>query len=81
MRYVVFVEQKPETHPLTKTGHCGFIRIKRTMDVLVAEDTQRYREALWEAGGVFGGIEPIQRFHEAFQGPVDAAHTAAAVRF
>ncbi len=50
-----------------------------TMDVLVAEDTQRYREALWEAGGVFGGIEPIQRFHEAFQGPVDAAPAAAAV--
>ena len=50
-----------------------------TMDALVGEDTQRYREALWEAGGVFGGIEPIQRFHEAFQGPVDAAHAAAAV--
>ena len=50
-----------------------------TMDTLVAEDTQRYREALEATGGVFGGIEPIQRFHEAFQGPVDAAHAAAAV--
>ena len=28
-----------------------------------------------------GGIEPISRFHEAFQRPVDAAHAAAAVGF
>ncbi len=50
-----------------------------TMNALVAEDTERYRQALEETGGVFGGIEPIQRFHEAFQGPVDVAHAAAAV--
>ena len=49
------------------------------MEARVEEDTDRYRLALEEAGGVFGGIEPIQRFHEAFQGPVDAAHAAAAV--
>ena len=49
------------------------------MDGLVGEDTQRYREALEAAGGVFGGIEPVQRFHEAFQGPLDAAYAAAAV--
>ena len=49
------------------------------MDVLVAEDTERYREALEETGGVFGGIEPVHRFYEAFQGPLDAAHAAAAV--
>ena len=52
---------------------------KTEMEALVGEDTDRYRQALEEAGGVFGGIEPIQRFHEAFQGPVDAAHAAAAV--
>ena len=28
---------------------------------------------------MFGGIEPVQRFHEAFQRPIDAAHAAAAV--
>ena len=50
-----------------------------TMNALVAEDTERYRQALEETGGVFGGIEPIQRFHEAFQRPLDAAHAAAAV--
>ena len=49
------------------------------MDDLVAEDTERYRMALEKTGGVFGGIEPVHRFHEAFQGPVDAAHAAAAV--
>ena len=49
------------------------------MDELVAEDTERYRAALEATGGVFGGIEPVHRFHEAFQGPVDAVHAAAAV--
>ena len=32
------------------------------MDALVAEDTQRYRQALEAAGDIFGGIEPVQRF-------------------
>ena len=49
------------------------------MDALVAEDTEHYREALEKTGGVFGGIEPVHRFYEAFQGPLDAAHAAAAV--
>ena len=49
------------------------------MDALVAEDTERYRAALEATGGIFGGIEPVHRFYEEFQGPVDAAHAAAAV--
>ena len=40
------------------------------MNGLIAEDTKRYRQALEAAGGVFGGIEPIQRFHEAFHRPL-----------
>ena len=52
---------------------------KSVMDDLVAQDTQRYRVALEETGGVFGGIEPVHQFFEAFHGPVDAAHAAAAV--
>ena len=52
---------------------------KATMDARVDEDTRRYREALEAAGGVFGGIEPVQRFYEAFQRPLDASHAAAAV--
>ena len=49
------------------------------MDDLVAEDTEHYREALEATGGVFGGIEPVHRFHEAFHRTVGAAHAAAAV--
>ena len=50
------------------------------MDEHVAKDTEKYRLALEKTGGVFGGsIEPVHRFHEAFQEPVDAAHAAAAL--
>ena len=50
------------------------------MDAHVAKDTEKYRLALEKTGGVFGGsIEPVHRFHEAFQEPVDAAHAAAAL--
>ncbi|RKU30447.1 hypothetical protein C6497_04485 [Candidatus Poribacteria bacterium] len=52
---------------------------QEVMNALVDEDTLRYRNALEAAGGVFGGIEPIQRFHEVFQGPLDAAYVAAVV--
>ena len=40
---------------------------------------ERYREALEATGGAIGGVEPISRFHEAFQGPVDAGYAAAVV--
>ena len=49
------------------------------MDALVQEDTDKYKEALEATGGEFGGIEPISRFHEVFQGTVDAAYAAAVV--
>ena len=49
------------------------------MDALLGEDMERYKEALEKTGGVFDGIEPISRFHEAFEGPLDAAHAAAFV--
>ena len=52
---------------------------KSDMDARVGEDMERYREALVETGGVVGGVEPISRFHEAFQGPVEAAYAAAVV--
>ncbi len=50
-----------------------------TMDALVQEDTDRYKAALAATGGAFGDIEPISRFHEAFEGSVDAAYAAAVV--
>ena len=49
------------------------------IDALIQEDTDRYKEALAATGGAFGGIEPISRFHEVFQGTVDASYAAAAV--
>ena len=45
----------------------------------MSEDIERYRQALEATGGGFGGIEPVYRFYKAFEGPVDAAHAAAAV--
>ena len=49
------------------------------MDALVQEDTERYEVALAKTGGVSGGIEPVHLFHEAFQGPLNAAQAAAAI--
>ena len=49
------------------------------MDARVSEDMETYRVALAATGGTFDGVEPVSRFHEAFQGPVDAAYAAAVV--
>ena len=49
------------------------------MDALIAEDTARYKTALEKTGGVFGGIEPVHRFYEAFQDALEAPDAAAAV--
>ena len=49
------------------------------MDDLLQQDMEKYRGALAKTGGTFDGIEPISRFHEAFQGPVSVAHAAAVV--
>ena len=53
--------------------------VKSDMDAYVEADTQRYKAALEKTGGVFGGIEPVSRFYEAFHRPLDAPHAAAAV--
>ena len=52
---------------------------KSKMDALIAEDMERYKETLEATGGTFGDIEPISRFHEVFQGDVNAAYAAAVV--
>ena len=49
------------------------------MDALVQEDMDEYKEALEATGGAVDDIEPISRFYEVFQGPVDAAYAAAVV--
>ena len=72
------VEKNPNP-PYDKARALSLYVDKATMDAFIGEDTNRYRQSLEAAGGIFGGIEPIQRFYEAFQGPVDAAHAAASV--
>ena len=49
------------------------------MNARVSEDMNTYRVALEATEGRFGGVEPVSRFHEAFQGPIDAAYAAAVV--
>ena len=73
------VIQRNANPPFNKARALQLYTDKATMDGLLSEDTARYRKALEATGGVFGGIEPVQRFYEAFQRPLDAAHAAAAV--
>ena len=49
------------------------------IDALVQEDKERFSQALQATGGSINDIEPIARFHEAFQGSVDVAYAAAVV--
>ena len=72
------VEKNPDP-PFNKDRALRLYVEQETMDSLVEEDTDRYRQALEAAGGVFGGIEPVQRFHEAFWRPLDAPAAAASV--
>ena len=65
--------------PYNKEGALQLYVEQATMDALVSEDTDRYRQALEATGGVFGGIEPVQRFYEAFWRPLNVNHAAAAV--
>ena len=72
------VSQNPNP-PFDKDRVLRLYAEQKVMDALVEEDTVRYRQALEKTGGVFGGIEPVQRFHEAFQRPLGASQAAAAV--
>ena len=73
------VVEQADNPPYNKERALDLYVENTVMHDLLDEDTQRYRTALEAAGGVFGGIEPIQRFHEVFQGTLNAAHAAAAV--
>jgi Leucine-rich repeat (LRR) protein/mono/diheme cytochrome c family protein len=52
---------------------------KAEMDRFIEKDTVRYRVALEATGGIFGGIEPVHRFHEKFQEPLSASYAAASI--
>ena len=73
------VVQQNTNPPYDKAQALRLYTEKAVMDELVSEDTQRYRQALEAAGDIFGGIESVQRFHEAFQAPLEAPRAAAAV--
>ncbi len=73
------IVEQSENPPFDKDRALRLYVEKTAMDRLIEEDTERYRQALEATGDIFGGIEPVQRFHEAFQGPLDASHAAAAV--
>ena len=73
------VVEQNENPPFDKDRALRLYIEKTVMDRLIEEDTDRYRQALEATGDVFGGIEPVQRFHEAFQAPLNASHAAAAV--
>ena len=72
------IESNPNP-PYNKAQALRLYVEKSDMDALVGKDMEKYRAALAATGGVFGGVEPVSRFHEAFQGPVDAAYAAAVV--
>ena len=72
------IESNPNPH-YNKAQALRLYVEKSEMDALVERDMEKYRVALEATGGTIGGVEPISRFHEAFQGPVDAAYAAAVV--
>ena len=72
------IESNPNP-PYNKAQALRLYVEKSEMDALLEKDMEKYRAALAATGGVFGGVEPVSRFHEAFQGPVDAAYAAAVV--
>ncbi|MYA99343.1 hypothetical protein F4X90_06655, partial [Candidatus Poribacteria bacterium] len=73
------VAEQNENPPFDKDQVLRLYVEKSEMDGLIKEDTELYRRALEATGDVFGGIEPVQQFHEAFQRPLGAAYAAAAV--
>ncbi len=72
------IESNPNP-PYNKAQALRLYVEKSDMDALVGKDMEKYRAALAATGGVFGGVEPVSRFHEAFQAPIDAAYAAAVV--
>ena len=73
------VVEKDPNPPFNKARTLSLYVEEATMDALIDEDTNRYRQALEQTGGVFGGIEPVQRFYESFWRPLDAPDAAASV--
>ena len=71
--------QRTSNPPYNKNRALQLYTDKATMNARLREDTLRYKRALEASGGIFGGIEPVQRFHEAFLRPLDADYAAASI--
>ena len=75
------VVEQVDNPPFNKARALELYVEQVVMDGLVEKDLKRYKDALEAVGGVFGGIEPVQRLHEAFQSPLSAAQAAAEVGY
>ena len=83
--------EQDENPPYNREQALRLYPEQSVLDELLQKDTQRFQQALEEIGGPFANDpsrqqffkrhenEPVQRFHEAFQAPLDASHAAAAV--
>ena len=83
--------EQDENPPYNKEQALRLYPEQSKLDELLEKDTQRFQQALEKIGGPFADDasrqqffkrhenEPVQRFHEAFQAPLDASHAAAAV--
>ena len=88
VRTAIEQDQNP---PYNKEHALRLYPEQAVLDALVVKDTVRFRQALEKIGGPFVDDasrqrffkqhenEPIQRFHELFQMPLDDSHAAAAV--
>ena len=83
--------EQDDNPPYNKEQALRLYPEQSVLNELLQKDTQRYQQALEKIGGPFADDasrqrffkqhenEPVQRFHEAFQAPLDASHAAAAV--
>ena len=83
--------EQDDNAPYNKEQALRLYAKQSVLDNLVAKDTLRFQQALEKIGGPFVDDvsrqrffkqhenEPIQRFHELFQMPLNAFHAAAAV--
>ena len=83
--------EQDDNPPYNKEHALRLYPEQSVLDALVAKDTVRFQQALEKIGGPFTDDaskqqffkrcenEPIQRFHELFQAPLDASHAAATV--
>ena len=84
------IEQN-ENPPYNKEQALRLYPEQSILNELLQKDTLRFQQALEKIGGPFADDasrqqffkrhenEPVQRFHETFQAPLDASHAAAAV--